>query len=52
MSKFTISKKIAFAVIPVVLISLSIFGMTTYFYMSKLVKEDLSANVLKTVKNG
>jgi len=50
MSRFTISKKIAFAVIPVVLISLLIFGMTTYFYMSKLVREDLSTNVLKTVK--
>ena len=45
----TINKKISFAVIPVVLLCLTLFGGTTYFYISNLIKVDLSNNILKTV---
>ena len=45
----TINKKVSFAVIPVVLLCLILFGGTTYFYISNLIKVDLSNNILKTV---
>jgi len=45
----TLNKKISFAVIPIVLLCLLLFGGTTYVYMSNLIRVDLSDNILKTV---
>ncbi|VFQ45941.1 methyl-accepting chemotaxis protein [Desulfoluna butyratoxydans] len=46
----TLNKKISFAVIPIVLLCLFVFGGTTYVYMSNLIRGDLSDNILKTVQ--
>ncbi|SCY26726.1 methyl-accepting chemotaxis protein [Desulfoluna spongiiphila] len=45
----TLNKKISFAVLPIVLLCLLLFGGTTYIYMSNVIRVDLSDNILKTV---